>query len=181
MVRPGPPPPGARRVELDRMDRAASQIASCRPRLPADLGQQLEDAALAARREGELLAAEIDELRSLVAGLDPQRATAELKEAERARAAAGQGGPPLLDAAVESARQRYVAVHTAWNAMEDAERELGQLALRAEEAAARATALTVERRTTPTAGDELTHVTDRIEALRRARAELADLDRTNPR
>lgn len=178
MARPGPPPPGARRAEVDRIERAVQQVHACRPRLPADLAAELEGATASARRQAEALVAEIDELRALVAGLDPQRATAELKDAERRRAAAAPADRARLDARVESARQRYVAVHTAWNALDDAEHELGDLATRAEEAAARATALTVERPAPATAGDELAHVTDRIEALRRARAELGRLDPT---
>lgn len=181
MVRPGPPPPGARRAEVERIERAVQQVRACRPRLPADLADQLEHATASAQGQADLLVAEIDELRALVAGLDPQRATAELKDAERQRAAAGPAGRDRFDARVESARQRYVAVHTAWNALDDAEQELADLAARAEEAAARATALTVERPAAPAAGAELAHVTDRIEALRRARAELGRLDPTFPR
>lgn len=178
MVRPGPPPPSARRPEVGRIDRALAQVRSCRPRLPADLADQLEQAAVAAGRDADLLGAEIDELHGLVAGLDPARATTDLKDAQRQRAAVGPGDHPRYDALVASARQRYLAVHTAWNALDEAQQELAALAASAEEAAARATVLSVGREGAPSAGAELAHVTDRIEALRRARAELGRLDPT---
>jgi len=179
-VQPGSPPPGPRRAEVERIDRAVQQVRACRPRLGHDLADELERAASTARQEADLLVAEIGELRTLVSGLDPRAATAELKEAERQRAAVGPHERARHDARVESARQRYVAVHTAWNALDDAEHELADLAVRAEEVAARATALTVER-SSPVAGAGLATVTDRIEALRQARAELSRLDPTRRR
>jgi hypothetical protein len=172
-----PTPPGtAPRDEIRRIEAAAERVRSLRPRLPADLADDLERAAATAQRQGALLAAEIAELTAMVADLDPVKAAAELKEAKRRLALAGPGEREALGLRVESSRQRYVAVHTAWNALEDALRELGELANRAEKAAAGAVALAADRSASRDSGGELAQVTDRIEALRRARAELGRLD-----
>ncbi len=130
-----PPPPAPLTGELVALRTRAHAAAGLIARSAPDTLAAATATRVAAELDGA--AASLAELRERLALLDPDRTTAELKEARRRRDAAPEGPERTrLEAVVDAAERRFSSVHRLWDRTEAIGQEAELVVARLEELAA---------------------------------------------
>lgn len=133
----------------------------------------LRDRLSRVAREVTAIAADGQRRSQALAGLGPDRITAELKDARRAQAAAPPGSPlaAAADARVAAAETQHDIVHRLWDGVEETQARLVAALAQLDGLVARAVELSVLGDAAPGAGQtegELDALVDELEALRAA-------------